>query len=493
MIPILFSSSNPFGPFQSIHEHVIRNAEPLSWDNWYHLFIIPLIPLYCQTLLLRYEWTRQYRIALGVMGIAMLWAAGMKYRFVQPWFNALNNGIGIGIMHITARYAEFGFMKGPLYDRYFEAKGRNPLISALDVAVNARWIGLGVIDLDHQGKVDNVNINTSAKSNGQLKNGISKGDGGIRIDSNRTIPDLNNERNKESWLPWPKVKRTRTQAFIRHLSIAIKNYIIFDTFLYMIRYFGSNTIGSNLPVSNALYRFSHENTFIIFPSIHFFDLEDSGQVSGRKQMGMGTGIIAPWYLVEFAVELSVAVGVWLGISAGYHFLGAICVGTGFWETESWEIDLFDNPLKADSLLDFWGRRWHQFFRHHFILYSSLILGLLKLPRSSGNILFLSFILSGAMHSLGQWSMSPNPPLLPLFALFPLSGLGCILEVLFKRYTGKKVGGIWGRIWTWSAMLLIGRLGTIAWVDSGVGGSYLTPPWAGPIIVKWAEKWLIAKA
>ncbi|WVR03941.1 hypothetical protein IAU60_000940 [Kwoniella sp. DSM 27419] len=471
-----FSSATPFGPLQPLHEYVIKNAVPIDWSNWYRLFIIALIPLYAQALLLRCEGTRILRSALAVVGIALLWHAGTTIRFAQPWLNALNNGIGIGLFHLTVRYLEFGLIKGPVYDRYFEAKGRHPLVSAFDVCINARWIGLGVLDLDNSGAVQRSGDKGSANGgpNGNVPVESDVPDGGFKAQG-RTMPNM---RTKESWLPWPKIQRTRAQAVRRHATIAFKNYVLFDTFLCLIREFGADTVGSPTPVPNALYRFSHENKFVLLPFI-----ENNGT------RGLFT---APWWLVEFVTEVGVASGVWLGISAGFHFLGTLLVGAGLWETESWEVDLFDSPLRADSLLDFWGRRWHQFFRHHFMLCSTVLLRLFGLPVTSPAILGLSFFFSGAMHALGQFAMSPNPNLFPIFILFPLCGAGCAAEVIFKRITGRKVRGFWGRLWVWTAMLATGRLGTIAWLESGVGGSYLSPPWAGVYVTDWMKKWVVDK-
>ncbi|WVQ94491.1 hypothetical protein IAU59_001570 [Kwoniella sp. CBS 9459] len=498
---LLFTPTTPFGPFTPIREYALANSSPIDGSNWYHLFIFATTPLYVQALLLRYEGTRIYRSAAAVLGIYLLWNAGLHLRFEQPWLNALNNGIGIGLMHLTVRYLEFGLIEGPVFDRYFEAKGRHPLISAFDVCVNARWIGLGALDLDHQGRVgDRHHVNGNMNANGKItSNGSGHGfgsgstdakdsqspmedvdvpDGGFEING-RTIPDT---RHREKWLPWPKVRRTRSQAVKRHAVIALRNYVLFDTFLSLVRDFGADTIGSTSPVPNGFYRFSHENQFVLFPRLF------------NATWGSGAGpLVAPWWLTEIATELGVATGVWLGISAGYHFLGAVLVGTGLWEVESWEVDLFDNPLAAESLLDFWGRRWHQFFRHHFILVSTLFLRLLHLPLTSPLILSVSFFLSGAMHALGQFTLDPSPPLFPIFILFPLSGLGCALEVQFKRITGRKVRGVLGRIWVWTFMLASGRLGAVAWLESGVGGSYLSPPFAGEYVKDWLKEWVINKA
>ncbi|WWC87713.1 uncharacterized protein L201_002605 [Kwoniella dendrophila CBS 6074] len=489
-----FSSSSPFGPLQGLHEYVIENAVGISWQNWYHLFVIPLVPLYGQALLLRSENTRLYRIAVGTVGISLIGRAVTNYRFTQPWFNGLNNGIGIGVMHVIARYIEFAFIDGPVVDRYLEAKGRHPLINALSVAMGARWIGMGSIDLDKDSKVHSGNVNkqrirkaSEEPENDDLiipsKEDTDVVDGGFEFSNpknrSKNIPDIKKSKKaKDSWLPWPKIKRTKFESLTRHLWITIRNYVIFDTFLYLIRYFGSETIGSDLPVKNALYRFTHENTFYILPIL--------------KQYGFSP-IKVHWFLVDIMISMNVATGVWLGIAMGYHLFAFLTIITNLFEVENWEIDIFDSPFMGDSLLDIWGKRWHQFFRHHFILYSTIFLRLFRIPTKSGNIMVMSFLLSGLMHSFGQYTMSPNPPLIPLFLLFPISGLFGFMEITFKKFTGKKVEGIYGRIWTWIIMLSIGRLGTKAWLESGVGGTLMTPPLVGEYITKnFLEAYLIAK-
>nr|XP_031863042.1 uncharacterized protein CI109_001519 [Kwoniella shandongensis]KAA5530114.1 hypothetical protein CI109_001519 [Kwoniella shandongensis] len=482
-MPFLPSRSEPFGILEPLHQYALTHSEPITRDNWWRLFIIPLAPLFFQAILLRRDDTRKWRIPLGVLGISLLWKAALRYRFTQPWLNGFNNGTGIGMLHLTCRYLEFALLEGPVYDRYYDAKqSRYWWVAALDVSWNARWIGLGAVDLDHGGKTSNGHATPSPPNNGHAGlNGHAKAtigdarlspppDGGVEVNG-KFIPDV---RAPPSWLPAPTVGRTRFQAVIRHLFIAIRNYIISDTMLSLLRDFGHNTIGSTDPIPHALYRFARENRFVVLPHANF---------------GHGLFEASPW-VVEFYAVTGVAVCVWLGISMGYHACGAICVGSGLWETESWEIDMFDSPLLSDSLLDFWGRRWHQFFRHHFVLVSTLILRILHLPVTSPLILAFSFILSGLMHAYGQFLMHPVPSLLPIASFFLLSGLGCAGEVVFKRITGHKVRGFWGRMWIWFFILLTGRLAAQAWLESGLGGSLLTYPWAGEIVKGYVREWVV---
>ena len=67
----------------------------------------------------------------------------------------------------------------------------------------------------------------------------------------------------------------------------------------------------------------------------------------------------PTWITELICEINLALGLWQGIEWGYHSFALLAVGSGIWETESWEVDMFDAPWKADSMMDLWGRRWHQ--------------------------------------------------------------------------------------------------------------------------------------
>lgn len=80
------TTSSPFGLLEPIHTYILSNTEQLSWSNWWKLFVIPFIPLYLQVLLLRRERTRKERVALALLGLGLLWHAGLRYRFLRGFY-----------------------------------------------------------------------------------------------------------------------------------------------------------------------------------------------------------------------------------------------------------------------------------------------------------------------------------------------------------------------------------------------------------------------
>jgi hypothetical protein len=192
-------------------------------------------------------------------------------------------------------------------------------LGSFDLAINSRWVGLGP-----------VGLMTDAQEGPGARE--IKGDGKGVEDSFKP----------ERWLPYVSAGRTRSQAALRHLYHAIIHYITIDTLMAMIDVFGKGTIANPHYTPNSIPRFISSHSFTLLP--HFFPMTPP-----------------PW-LVEAVVELSVGAGVWQGISWGYHTFGFLAVASGLYEVEAWEVDHFDSPWKADSLLDMWGKRWHQMFR-----------------------------------------------------------------------------------------------------------------------------------
>lgn len=117
------------------------------------------------------------------------------------------------------------------------------------------------------------------------------------------------------------------------------------------------------------------------------------------------------------------------------------------------------------------------------------LRVLHLPNIPAFLVPLVFIYSGLLHVFGELSMHPVPNPTTLCAFFLLSGVGCALEVAFKAVTGRRVGGLPGRVWCWVYTFIIGRLAADAWLDAGIAGSSLLPSggageFVAPYIVGW---------
>jgi hypothetical protein len=253
--------------------------------------------------------------------------------------NAFNNGLGIAYLHLLIKYFEFGLLRGPYKDGYRE-KGRGKFRSAMDLCINSRMVGLNV-DLD-EGTIGTVRPLKPIKGRRGSVNGYEEKrdtgtDGAVKVDGETRSVHV------ESWLPRPDgVTRTRSQAMKRHLFLGLQSLWIIDFLLTLERYVASTTLGNPYGTKHAVKTFVNSNQIMLLP-------------------GTSLEIPCPTLLTETIITISVGTTVWQGLVGGYHLfaLGALCVG---WEVEAWEVDLMDQPWKADSLLDMWGRRWHQLFR-----------------------------------------------------------------------------------------------------------------------------------
>ncbi|TIB12183.1 hypothetical protein E3P92_02704 [Wallemia ichthyophaga] len=124
--------------------------------------------------------------------------------------------------------------------------------------------------------------------------------------------------------------------------------------------------------------------------------------------------------------------------------------------------LFGNPLAADSIRTFWNDKWQCSFRRHFIMcgYKPVFHSLNSLcipgdiPHYCGII--GAFTVSGLLHEYcirctsGKMLMYGS---YPTFKFFIISGLAIVVENLVKECTGRRVGGIYGRLWTWSLLFI----------------------------------------
>ncbi|KAL0564012.1 hypothetical protein V5O48_018044 [Marasmius crinis-equi] len=126
--------------------------------------------------------------------------------------------------------------------------------------------------------------------------------------------------------------------------------------------------------------------------------------------------------------------------------------------------IFDEPWKATSLTSLWAKRWHQVFRQCFISIGS------PFSYAFGRVgeVLGAFFVSGILHYLGLWGMARGSDW-GMIGFFMAMGIGIILENLWKRTTGRKVGGAVG--WMWTFTWLLG--------------------WANILIDGWARKGLIA--
>lgn len=158
-------------------------------------------------------------------------------------------------------------------------------------------------------------------------------------------PQTTRRRMKPRWIPapiyllWTRRPSSRPGAIARHLLHACTHYSVLDTFLVILRRTAQDL---NKGGEGVLEKYALAAKFVGLP----------GVLDGRFVFNVPPGLLA------ICVEISVPIVIWQGLNFGYHVF-AILALCGGWEVQSWDVDLFDAPWRADSLIDLWGRRWHQ--------------------------------------------------------------------------------------------------------------------------------------
>ena len=131
---------------------------------------------------------------------------------------------------------------------------------------------------------------------------------------------------------------------------------------------------------------------------------------------------------------------------------------------------FDAPWRATSLVDFWGRRWHQFLR-----YILLVLGGYPLSFILGRagIVIGGFFVSAVIHYVHLTGTNSKSEFWRVLVGFGMMAPGIIIEDVFKNITGRKVRGLFGRVWTLVWMFLWGNVIVEGFARAGIFG-YPTP-------------------
>ncbi|KAI0070015.1 hypothetical protein K474DRAFT_1713707 [Panus rudis PR-1116 ss-1] len=157
-------------------------------------------------------------------------------------------------------------------------------------------------------------------------------------------------------------------------------------------------------------------------------------------------------------------------------LGIALVGVGILgqSPTQWP-PLIDNPWAAQSVSEFWAKRWHQALRRTFIIFGGIpgeyLFG--RLGRIMG-----TFLASGLFHEFGTYLMGRGMDH-RVTMFFVIQGVAVVLEWTFKKVTGKRVGGFLGRIWTYFFILGLGQMCIDAWFERGLAGALIVPPAISP--------------
>jgi Membrane bound O-acyl transferase family len=170
------------------------------------------------------------------------------------------------------------------------------------------------------------------------------------------------------------------------------------------------------------------------------------------------------YTVSTAISFFIGLAIIAGFEMCYAMLTLFCVGLLGHNTESWP-PIFDHPWRATSLADFWGRRWHQTLRQTFFIFGGFplqwiinqllrpIIGQAK-AASYGRVGLVlgTFIASGLFHGLSIYGMGEGGVDHVATLYFSSQGLLLLAERVWRKFTGKRVGGTLGTIWTYAAVI-----------------------------------------
>ncbi|KAH9005625.1 hypothetical protein EDB86DRAFT_3071396 [Lactarius hatsudake] len=122
------------------------------------------------------------------------------------------------------------------------------------------------------------------------------------------------------------------------------------------------------------------------------------------------------------------------------------------------------PWTATSIVDLWSFRWHQFFRHVFVVFGARPGGALL---GQPGALLGAFGVSAVLHYVGVWGLGWGTEFSGAGGFFVVMGVGAGLERVWQRTTGVQVGGFWGWAWTMSWTLFWGTFMLDSWARHGL--------------------------
>jgi len=181
--------------------------------------------------------------------------------------------------------------------------------------------------------------------------------------------------------------------------------------------------------------------------------------------------------LAYAAFYTVCGGLVICTSVDMYYHIASLVGRLVLRQPAWQWPpLSDRPWMSTSIADFWGFRWHQFFRHPFVVFGARPGGLL-LGRTGA--LLGAFGASAVMHDLGMWGLGRGTEFRTVGCFFVLMGVGVALERAFEGTTGRRVGGFCGWAWTMVWTIGWGTLMIDACARRGMVAVETPPDWLRP--------------
>ena len=171
------------------------------------------------------------------------------------------------------------------------------------------------------------------------------------------------------------------------------------------------------------------------------------------------------YLRASIISLFAVLEIYAGVQTCYDMCTITAVLVFRQDPAQWP-PAFGSPWRATSLSELWGRRWHQFHRR--VL---LIQGGFPLSFVLGRVGFIigAFLSSGMLHHIAMVPLNDQLASWRMLAGFGMVGSGVLAERAFKQFTGRKVSGAVGWVWTMAWLLLWGNVIIDAHARAGMFG------------------------
>ncbi|KAF8438370.1 hypothetical protein L210DRAFT_3646664 [Boletus edulis BED1] len=179
-------------------------------------------------------------------------------------------------------------------------------------------------------------------------------------------------------------------------------------------------------------------------------------------------------LLELARSVLVSfLTIWMGyfmMQWSYHVLSVVCIILLQQRPSQWP-PLFDSPWLSTSLTELWGRRWHQMMRELLVT-----LGMQPFSYLFGRLggVFGAFLFSGIFHDIELRAFGRGGNSVAVIGFWVMNSVGVVLERVWKKTTGRRVGGVWGWMWTFGWLGLWGVWVVDAWAMSGRFGALSLP-------------------
>ncbi|KAF9242514.1 hypothetical protein BU15DRAFT_43748, partial [Melanogaster broomeanus] len=419
-----FSAHNVYRTLIPYPEHRI----PIQFQHSPQL-ILPLVPLFYMAYLSRRPDTFVQRLMLLPVVVCLAFGTYFRFTYSEPELNFYNLGQGVLAQLITSKAIDFAWRR----DGMLKVGEMKPGV--------LRKSRPSVHDL-HYG---NANGDASSSQYQELSAYTAS-------PKHQLLPpwlyDTLEVMLAARGLGWqfgvgvhvPKERRPlERHAFIRATVISIiKNYVMLDASVSFIRLVPE--VGS--PQGGTIFR-----PYLPIPQR---------------------------YILSTAINLATGACLVAGFEMTYGFITIFALTVLSSTPEMWP-PIMDDPWRPDSLHIFWAKRWHQALRETFFVYGGF-LG--KWLAGNMGMLFGTFIGSGLYHELSAYALGKGFDW-DVMLFFIVQAPLILLEKLWHRVTGHRVGGIYGSLWVYFCVLVTGQLLANSWYSRGLGGALIIPSAISP--------------